>query len=122
MNRMLLLCATAVLSFGGLAQNVPQLDSADTKVFIAKLSAPGYPPLARQARITGTAKLDVTVRANGSVESVAPVSGHPILIKSALDSAQRTQFECRGCSEPTRHLMTYIFQLGEAIYCTGIDA
>ena len=76
-----------------------------------------------QARIATTVVLNVTVRPDGSVDSVALVSGHPMLNGAAMESAQKTEFECKNCREPsTSYLMTYNFELGDALYCKGIDA
>jgi TonB family protein len=122
MTRMLI-CILAALVLGAFAQDIPQSDSSGPKVVVSKLSPPVYPPLALQARINGAVTLDVAVGRNGSVQSVTVVSGHPILTKAAVESAQQTQFACTDCSEGLTHrLMTYRFELGETIYCSGIDA
>lgn len=81
----------------------------DTGVVLAKLSPPVYPPLARQARIMGDVKVQVLIREDGGIASAEVISGHPILKQAALDSARQSQFECRGCSEPTLFPMTYSF-------------
>ena len=118
-----LICVFVFLSLGALAQDIPKSDSGTPKVFVSKLSAPVYPPLALQARIVGAVRLDVAIGRNGSVQAVSVVSGHPILAKAAIESAQQTQFECQDCREqPTHYLVTYRFDLGEAIDCTGFDA
>jgi TonB family protein len=102
-------------------QNAPGTDS--TKVMVTRLSEPQYPRMALFARIAGVVRLEVTVRANGSVDSVKSVSGPPMLIKSAVDSAQQTEFECKDCKDGvTQYMMTYRFELGDTLYCTGIDA
>jgi TonB family protein len=80
---------------------------------LTKLFPPVYPPLARQARISGDVKLDVHVRADGSVASVELLSGHPILAPAAVENARKAEFECRGCTRETEYLITYTFGLGE---------
>ena len=70
------------------AQSLPK-----TTVTVSRLSPPIYPKLALQARIATTVVLDVTVRPDGSVDSVALVSGHPMLNGAAMESAQKTKFE-----------------------------
>lgn len=60
---------------------------------------PTYPPLARQARISGDVEVEVEIRKDGSVESAVVVSGHPMLTKTAFNSANRSKFECRGCED-----------------------
>jgi len=117
----ILLCASLVLSFHALAQNAPGTDSI--KVMVTRLSEPQYPRMALLARIAGVVRLEFTVRANGSVDSVKSVSGPPMLIKSAVDSAQQTEFECKDCKDGvTQYMMTYRFELGDTLYCTGKDA
>src|ERR1051326_7303765 len=114
----MLLCALLALSSNVSAQNAPQSDPTSALVVVADLSAPTYPALALRARIAGSVTLDVTVRANGDVESVTVVNGHPILVKAASDSAMHTRFECKDCSEaPTHYPMTYKFELGDPTSC-----
>ena len=98
------------------AQNAPAPASASAEtpqagVVLTKLSPPVYPPLARQARIIGEVKVQVSIHKDGGVEATA-ISGHPMLKEAALDSAQKSQFECNGCAEGTTSLeMTYTFDL-----------
>jgi TonB family protein len=76
------------------------------------LSKPSYPPLARQARITGDVELVLDIKADGTIQAVDIVSGHPLLKQAALDSAQHSQFECRKCGEtPTSLRLVYTFHL-----------
>lgn len=94
------------------AQSAQRPDAPQGGVVLTKLSEPTYPPLARQARITGDVDLMLTIRRDGSVESAVVASGHPILKQAALDSAQRSQFECVGCVEAvTSYALKYRFQL-----------
>jgi TonB family protein len=120
----MLLRVVLVLSCSALAQGIQQPAATNSEVVIAKLSPPSYPPLALQARITGTVELNVTVRRDGSIESVAVVSGHPMLSDAALDSARHTEWECKRCSEAAiTHRFEYKFERGEPS-CTprGRDA
>ncbi len=50
---------------------------------------PVYPPLALQARIQGTVHFNATIAADGTIENLQVVSGHPILVQSALDAVKR---------------------------------
>ena len=50
---------------------------------------PLYPPLARQTRISGTVKLHAIIGKNGAVEQLQVVSGHPLLVQSALDAVRQ---------------------------------
>jgi TonB family protein len=87
---------------------------------MSKLSPPVYPPLAKQARITGDVNLIVSVRQDGSIQSVVAASGHPLLKPAALTSAQQSLFDCRNCSQTaTSFSMVYSFQLGPTVHCTA---
>lgn len=82
----------------------------ETGVVLVKLSPPIYPPLARQTWIMGDVKLYVHVQNDGRIDSVELCSGHPMLAPAAIESAKKSQFECRGCgNEVSPYLMTYTF-------------
>jgi hypothetical protein len=121
----ILLCALAamivmsVAAVESLAQVVARSNSEKQGVTLARLSPPIYPPLAKHARIIGDVDLELTVRQDGSLESVAVVSGHPLLTAYALDSVQHSQFECRSCGEAvTSERIVYTFQLDSTEYCS----
>jgi TonB family protein len=117
MSRLSLLVFVALASVA-IAQGPP-----NPTIMVSRLSPPIYPKLALQARIATAVVLDVGVRPDGSVDSVALVSGHPMLNDAAKESAKTTVFECKDCHEPsTLYHMTYMFELGDALYCKGIDA
>jgi hypothetical protein len=103
-----------------LAQSAASGDVQLEGVVLTELSRPFYPPLARQVRISGDVDLMLRIRQDGSIESVAIISGHPLLAQTALDSAQHSRFECRKCSETvTSHRLVYTFQLvGPKSCCT----
>jgi TonB family protein len=53
---------------------------------------PVYPQLAKQARIEGKVVLNVTVSAQGTVEKVARVNGHPLLLPAAIDAVKQWRY------------------------------
>lgn len=62
---------------------------------VAKLDknpAPSYPPLARRAMIQGTVGLKAIVTSNGTLEDVAVLHGHPLLVQSSLDAVRKWRF------------------------------
>ena len=66
----------------------------DVKAPILKVAAkPAYPPLARQARVQGTVKLEGIVAKDGSVRSLKLLSGHPLLVSAALDAVRTWLYE-----------------------------
>jgi periplasmic protein TonB len=54
---------------------------------------PLYPPLARQTRISGTVKLHAIIGKDGSVQQLQMVSGHPLLVQSALDAVRQWRYQ-----------------------------
>ena len=95
-----------------LARASANSDAAQSGVVLANLSRPVYPLLARQTWVSGDVNLLLQIRRDGSVESAVIVSGHPLLQQAALESAQQSQFECRGCTEAvTSYSLVYAFQL-----------
>ena len=55
--------------------------------------APVYPPLAKRMNVKGVVKLEVVVRANGTVRSTKVVGGNPVLIGAATDAVHNWKFE-----------------------------
>jgi TonB family protein len=53
---------------------------------------PVYPPLARQTRVQGTVRLHAIIASDGSVEELEVISGHPLLIQSALDAVRKWRY------------------------------
>jgi protein TonB len=53
---------------------------------------PSYPPLARQTRISGTVRLHAIIGKDGSVQQLEVISGHPLLVQSALDAVRQWRY------------------------------
>ena len=54
---------------------------------------PVYPPLAKQARISGTVRLHAIIAKDGSIQQLEVVNGHPLLVQSALDAVRRWRYK-----------------------------
>ncbi len=54
---------------------------------------PTYPPLAKQARISGSVILQAVIGKDGSIQGLKAVSGHPMLIPSALDAVRQWKYK-----------------------------
>ena len=54
---------------------------------------PVYPPLARQARVSGTVVVDALIDEHGNVVEVRVVSGHPLLVDAALKAVGQWKYE-----------------------------
>ena len=50
---------------------------------------PVYPPLAKQAHISGVVHLQAVIGKDGNVIDLAVISGHPLLIPSAMDAVRQ---------------------------------
>ena len=53
---------------------------------------PLYPPLAQQARIQGTVRLEVLIAADGAVKQVRLISGHPMLAGAVLEAVKKWRY------------------------------
>ena len=54
---------------------------------------PVYPPLARQTRISGTVRLHAIIGKDGSVQQLEVMSGHPLLVRAAMDAVQQWRYQ-----------------------------
>ncbi len=54
---------------------------------------PVYPPLARQARISGIVRLEAVISRSGLIESLQVMSGHPLLTQAALDAVRQWVYQ-----------------------------
>lgn len=115
LSAVLLLASTAANSN---AQDKVAPQAAETHVAMTKLFPPVYPPLPKQTGLKGDVEVDVEIKEDGSVSSVTAVSGHPLLQQAALDSARRSQFECRNCGQKAATLrLVYTFQIATTDNC-----
>src|ERR1700726_2719313 len=64
-----------------------------TSGLLVKKVQPVYPPLARQARIQGTVLLRAQIGKDGSIQNLQLVSGHPMLVQSALDAVKQWKYK-----------------------------
>jgi TonB family protein len=71
------------IRLGGRTASDNLLDKAD----------PVYPPLARQARISGTVRLHAILATDGKVQQLEVLSGHPLLAPSALDAVRQWHYK-----------------------------
>ena len=58
-----------------------------------KMVPPIYPSLASKARVGGTVVLEATLTAQGTVEEIRVISGHPLLIEAAIACVKQWQYE-----------------------------
>ena len=60
---------------------------------VVKVVPPVYPKIAMKARVTGTVVLEATVTAEGTVDEIKVISGHPLLIPSAIECVKQWRYE-----------------------------
>jgi protein TonB len=94
------LYGVATIGTQGTAAAVPRL-ALPSKVRVSSGVAEGmlihqvkphYPPLARQARVQGTVVLQAVIDRNGSVKDLRVLSGHPLLVASAIDAVRQWHY------------------------------
>ena len=59
------------------------------EAMIVRRVLPVYPQLAKQARISGTVRLVGVIARDGTVQKLQVVSGHPMLVQSAVDAVKQ---------------------------------
>ena len=57
--------------------------------FIGDQPKPNYPQLAIQARISGTVRLAALISADGHIQNLRVVGGHPMLIPAAIETVRQ---------------------------------
>jgi protein TonB len=53
---------------------------------------PTYPQIAKQARIQGSVVIQATISKTGAIENARVVSGHPMLVQSALEAVKQARY------------------------------
>ncbi|MDE3180792.1 MAG: M56 family metallopeptidase [Acidobacteriota bacterium] len=69
-----------------------------------------YPPLARVARLQGNVVLRITVDKDGTVSNTDVLSGHPLLIKAALEAVREWKFS-PPANAPVTTNVTFTFRV-----------
>jgi periplasmic protein TonB len=66
------------------------------QVMAAKLirqPRPVYPPLAKQARVSGTVRFNAVIGKDGTIQNLTLVSGHPLLVPSAQEAVRQWVYQ-----------------------------
>ena len=64
-----------------------------TKGLLIHKQEPTYPPLARAARVQGEVVLSAVIDTNGQITNLNLVSGHPMLVPSAIDAVKQWRYK-----------------------------
>ncbi len=54
---------------------------------------PEYPVLAREARVSGEVVLSAIIDKNGEIKNLQVISGHPLLVTSAITAVQHWRYK-----------------------------
>ena len=54
---------------------------------------PEYPPMARLVRIQGTVRLEAVISADGRIQNLQVLSGHPLLVNAALQAVAQWRYQ-----------------------------
>jgi len=85
-----------------------------TKGLLVHRVDPSYPPLARAARIQGEVILSAVISTNGDIENLQLVSGHPMLVPSAIAAVHQWRYKpylLNGQPVEVETTITVIFSL-----------
>lgn len=83
----LLLSCCGVLSVTARSQS-----SAVEMRRIVRKTVPSYPEIAKRMNLSGTVKVLAIVSPDGTVKSVQPMGGSPVLIQAAADAVYKWKF------------------------------
>jgi periplasmic protein TonB len=92
LRRMMLvpvLLAAPAAMLGEDALKVPTAQALEAAV--SKVQ-PQYPAMAKQLKVEGMVEMQVIITDAGTVDSVSPVSGNPILARAAVDALKKWKF------------------------------
>ena len=68
---------------------------------------PGYPMTLREAHIGGVVRLEIVISAKGSVDSVVPVGGNPVLVEAASAAVKRWKYAPADAETKTQVEFTF---------------
>lgn len=74
-------------------ESVNEITSVEMNKKIIQKELPEYPLAAKAVRATGESVFEVVISQNGDVECIKPISGHPLLRATLINSIKKWQFE-----------------------------
>ena len=81
------------------ASSIPsQAQNSDSDRKLLSRVEPDYPPVLRMRQIGGTVKLQITIAANGTVESAKVLGGNAILAESAVMAVKKWKYAATGAT------------------------
>ena len=106
--------SAAVPKFIPVAPQRVRISQGVTKGLLIHKQEPAYPALARAARIQGDVILSAVIDVNGQITNLQLVSGHPMLVPSAIDAVRQWRYKpylLNGQPVEVETTITVIFSL-----------
>jgi protein TonB len=69
---------------------IPESDATEHLIYRVE---PTFPPLARDASIQGSVVLQIMIGEDGTIQHIKVVSGHPMLVPSAIEAVEKWRYE-----------------------------
>ncbi|HSS96014.1 MAG TPA: energy transducer TonB [Terriglobales bacterium] len=83
----------AMLVVAPILAKAQQAEQADGTRKVVTRVTPRYPELAKAMSLKGVVKVEALVAANGTVKSVDPKGGHPVLVQAAQSAILQWKYE-----------------------------
>ena len=114
MPRLIVAVVRVLLALGSVLVVVAQKE-ATAPLVLEHAEDPKYPPLARVAHIETRVEVEFRVDSSGRADSVAAVSGHPLLMRAAEDAVRTWRFArpAKGFRTSEVHTTVFEFSLTE---------
>ncbi len=84
---------SAVPKFVPVTPQRVRISQGVTKGLLIHKQEPTYPPLARAARVQGEVVLSAVIDTNGQITNLNLVSGHPMLVPSAIEAVKQWRYK-----------------------------
>lgn len=68
---------------------------------------PGYPLTLREAHIGGIVRLEIMISAKGTVDSITPLGGNPVLVEAASAAVRRWKYAPSDAETKTQVEFTF---------------
>jgi TonB family protein len=106
------IAAALLASFAvcGLAEDRMRVATDDAMHAATTKVAPTYSPVARQLKLEGDVKVDVSIGEDGGVQEVSSVAGNPVLFQCVKDAVKRWKFSpFKSDGKPAKAIATLSF-------------
>src|SRR5690349_3413262 len=82
-------------------------------ISVQRYEVPGYPLIAKTARVWGDVVLQLKLAPNGEVVEAKVVSGPPMLHQASLEAVKKWKFYCKSCKYGAAfgHHITFGFRI-----------